>query len=553
MNKYLKIILLILLIIIPFNVNGLTKNEIIYVNIDSTGKVTKTTVTNQLSNLDKGEVIDYSSLKDIVNENGDEKFTRDGERLTWKSTGKDIYYKGKIEKELPITISSKYYLDGKLINPKDINKKKGHIKIELNFNNNSYDTKTGMYTPFVVDATTIISGDNTNITVTNGAVVSTGKSNVITAIASPGLYRSTGIDEFNTLDNITIEYDTDNYEFNEIYFVVTPKLLDKVDLNKLDKVDELNSSLNLLQSSMNQAVSGANQLAEGDSSLNEGLIALNNGLKDAVEGSTKITEGLTEVNNGISSFSNLTTMVTTLYEKYVNNEELIANIQSGVTAQQIQQQIQQATQEKTGYENQLIQVNAEIAQLEQLEQLTPEQQAKLDELYGQKAQLEGVIEQYAGAIVDAQNTLSNLPQSAAALSGADQVIAQVLTGLLGVPSMDYVNEQTINIFNQKINKLIGGINELTNGSSTLTNGLKEAYNGSNQLVDGSSKLNNGLNELKDGLNKLNEQGIKKLTSYGNTLVNYKNKLSSLTNLSKDYSGYSSNNANKATFIYKMSK
>ena len=40
-----------------------------------------------------------------------EKFSRDSEKIVWKSTGNDIYYKGKMNSELPIKVSVKYYLN----------------------------------------------------------------------------------------------------------------------------------------------------------------------------------------------------------------------------------------------------------------------------------------------------------------------------------------------------------------------------------------------------------------------------------------------------------
>ena len=39
----------------------------------------------------------------------------------------------------------------------------------------------------------------------------------------------------------------------------------------------------------------------------------------------------------------------------------------------------------------------------------------------------------------------------------------------------------------------------------------------------------------------------------NIIMNYKNKLNKIVNLSKDYHGFSSNNIDKTTFIYKLTK
>ena len=552
MNKITKAIIFILLLL-PINVFAMTKNEIIYANLDYKGNIKNTTITNQLSNLEKGKIIDYTDLENIENTNGKEKFTKDNYKIEWSSTGKDIFYKGKINNELPIKINTTYYLNGEEINPNKIKNKSGHIKISINLTNKEYNKEVGMYVPYVVDATTIIGNNNTNIKVTNGTTVSNGKNNIITAIASPGLYKSTGINEFSSLDNITIEFDTTKYKFNEIYFVITPKLLDKVDINKINKVDELNNSLNTLQDSMNKVVDGSKTLTEGSNTINNSLIELNNGIKQALDGSKELNNGLNELNNGITKFKSITDLTTKLYNTYITNEELLKNIQSGVTKEQLEQGIKNATIQKTQLENQLNEVNAGIKQLEELPELTEEQNIKLETLKSTKQQLEQGIEQINQGIIEAQNNLASLPQAAAKISGADEVIKEILISLLGVPDISYVNEETINMFNNQINTLVEGTNKLKEGSDSLTNGLEKIYDGSNKLVEGNNKLNNGTKELSEGLEKLNTEGINKLTNYGNMLINYKNKLRSLVNLSKNYTGFAADNVNNTTFIYKLSK
>ena len=92
--KQIKIILLLLLLI-PINTFAMTKNEIIYANIDYKGNIKNTTITNQLSNLEKGKIIDYTNLENIENTNGKEKFTKDNYKIEWSSTGKDIFIKVK--------------------------------------------------------------------------------------------------------------------------------------------------------------------------------------------------------------------------------------------------------------------------------------------------------------------------------------------------------------------------------------------------------------------------------------------------------------------------
>ena len=60
-------------------------------------------------------------------------------------------------------------------------------------------------------------------------------------------------------------------------------------------------------------------------------------------------------------------------------------------------------------------------------------------------------------------------------------------------------------------------------------------------------------DTKWSIIKINNEGISKLTEFGNKAVTYKNKVKTLTNLSKNYKGFASDNSDSTLFIYKISK
>ena len=553
MKRLFNLLFIFVICIIPLNINAMTKTETIYSTLDYDGSIKKTTINTRLSSIDKGDIVDYSNLSDIKNLNGDEKFSKDSSKITWKSTGRDIYYQGSINDNLPIKVSASYYLNGEKVNPNKIKGKSGSVKIVFDFDNTDYNYDFGMYVPYVVDVTgSFNSKNNSNFTITNGKCVSVGDKNICSAISAPGLYESTKISEFNSLDTIEVSYDTTNYEKVDFYFVITPKLLSKVDLNKLSLVDSKLSSVNALSDGTNQLVSGSNDLYNGVVEFDNGLSLLNDGIKSALDGSYEITNGLSEVNKGTKSLSSLTTLVDKLYETYNNNLQLLQGIESGVTEQQLIDGINSATTEKNNLENLLSQVNANILQLEQLGDLDDAQASQLDALRSQKEQLEMYILQYENGIAEAQANIAKLPGARYKLLGANEVIGQVLCGVLGVDDMDYVNDQTIAIFKENINKLVYGVNSLYEGSSKLNSGLQELYNGSSRLVEGSKKLEDGTKSLSDGLDRLNREGISKIALLANQVGVYSTKIKNLSYLSNNYSGYASNNSNNTLFIYKLS-
>ena len=97
------------------------KEETVYLIANASGKTTQTIVSDWLKNgSGKSEISDTSNLTGIENVKGNEKFTRNGDQLTWQAEGNDIYYQGKTDEESPIQVKVTYYLDGKEISPEQL-------------------------------------------------------------------------------------------------------------------------------------------------------------------------------------------------------------------------------------------------------------------------------------------------------------------------------------------------------------------------------------------------------------------------------------------------
>ena len=68
------------------------KKETVFVEMDPSGEVTKTTVSDTLKVSDKDSISDVSNLDNITNLSGDEKYTTDENgNIVWENKGKDIY------------------------------------------------------------------------------------------------------------------------------------------------------------------------------------------------------------------------------------------------------------------------------------------------------------------------------------------------------------------------------------------------------------------------------------------------------------------------------
>ena len=98
-----------------------TKTETVYVNLDSSGKLKKVTVTDWIHS-DKASVYvdDVSILNDIKNVRGTFMPQKSGEKLRWHMSEEDLYYTGTTDKSPPIMFDVEYFLNGNRISADEI-------------------------------------------------------------------------------------------------------------------------------------------------------------------------------------------------------------------------------------------------------------------------------------------------------------------------------------------------------------------------------------------------------------------------------------------------
>jgi putative membrane protein len=292
--------------------NGLQKEETVYVNTTAGGEVTDVTVSDWLKNSgdsSNSEVKDASDLQDIKNVKGDETFTQNGNDLTWSTDGKDIYYQGKTEKNLPVSVEIKYYMDGTEVSPEALAGKTGHLKMEVTYTNTSKTTKTvngkktDIYSPFVMVTGMILSTDNfSNITVDNGKVISDGSRNVVVGFGMPGMKESLDMssdiaDEVNIPEGFTVEADVTDCEMNSTFTVALTDIFKDIDLN-----DELKDSMKDLTDAAVKLVDGTKDLYDGTNKLNDKYKEFYDGIGTLKSGVSDLNDGAKELNKGQKKF-----------------------------------------------------------------------------------------------------------------------------------------------------------------------------------------------------------------------------------------------------------
>lgn len=569
--------------------NGETyKDESVYVNADASGKVKKTTVTEWLKNTEKGSVDDETVLEDVENVKGNEKYKEGSDdSIVWESKGKDIYYQGTTDEELPVNMSITYKLDGKEISPKDLAGKSGKLEMTINYENKFKQNvdvdgqQTEMYTPFTLATAMMLPTDEyTNVTIDNGKIVSDGDKNIVVGVAFPGLSEDLGLDSSN-LDvdipsSVTITADVTDVRVGATYTMASANLLDSIGLDDVDSFDDLDDSINKLEDATNQLVDGSKELAEGTNTLNgksgelisgvdkladgvtaytdgvagvaDGANAINsnialvkNGVSAAVEGTGKLATGVSGVQSGLNTVaSGINTAIDNL-NKSGENIKGLAN-QTALTDKEKQQIVSNVSAglDQAGLsKEQKDAVDTAIASA--VNAASDETNKKVAYAANEYSEgMSGAASQLSAAssaltTVDPANPTATVAGGVAAVSaGIDELQTKLGTGTADQPGLT----TGVEALASGVSQLADGANELNQKSSTLKSGMSTLKNGGEQLVSGVGVLASGADTLASGISEYKTEAIDKLAdAFGGDIGKVTSRINAMKELSEDYKSY----------------
>ena len=286
----------------------ISKDETVYVLTGADGSVKKIIVSDWLKNeLGSASVADKSDLSDIENVKGDESYTINGDNMTvWDAQGNDIYYQGNIQKELPVGLSVRYYLDGKSVSPEELKGKSGKVTIRFDYENRQYETvqingvNQRIYVPFAMLTGMILDNDTfQNVQITNGKLVNDGDRTVVVGLAFPGLQENLNLsrDDLSIPDSVEITADVTNFSLGMTVTLACNDLfsqLGDVDQTSLDST----SALDQLTGAMDQLLNGSSALYEGLSTLLDKSGELVSGVEELAQGAAAIKSGADSVDDG---------------------------------------------------------------------------------------------------------------------------------------------------------------------------------------------------------------------------------------------------------------
>ena len=479
--------------------NVIKKSETVYVTVDG-DEIKDKTVSVWLNSNKNIKVKDKSDLKEVKNLKTDEKVSGKNGYLNWNEDKKDIYYQGKTDKNLPVELTVKYYLDNKEIKNSELEGKTGHLKIVLSSKNNGYETKNingktkEIYSPYIVATAMVFSDEKvSNIKSDDVKVIKDGKNQIVTSVLTPGLkqnfediLKEKDLKMFK--DTISLEMEIKNYKTIEIYSVITNEFFQEK--KNIDSLDKLKDGIKQLEDNSQKLFDASVKLAEGQDKLNNGIGQMQTGVKKLYSGTEKLSDSMKAIKSKFDSLEPKVGVIQKyIYEMYEGSVKLFngVNIYTGAVGE-INKNVEKIQYGATQLDKGSSDLDNGVGKLKYATEKMKVGTKKLDNIIAQKDELLNKLSQLSQGLTNLGNSYGTL------LSGIEQ-ISKKSTEL----------KNSTQEFNSKLHQVENSIKNL-NSNISLENDIKiienKAMNIQKVIDDLSSKNKDGsLNSEISILNK----------------------------------------------------
>ena len=550
------------------------KSETVKVKANADGTVTQIKVSEWLQNNSLNKTItDYSALENIKNTEGDEEFTRNSDgTIIWENHGENISYEGTSDKELPVSVKIRYFLEGREVSPEEIAGQTGNVKIRFEYTNHTEQTvlvdgrKVQSVVPFVMCSMLYLPSDIfSNVEVENGSVMESQEQTIVLGYCIPGIsdyfdfasYEPTEEIEFE--DFVEVSAYAREFELEFTATVAAVGLLDELELEDLEDIDEMIDDMKELEKGTNELCDGTDKLYDGVKELKGGINeymdavdAVNNGVgeiengvaklaenNDALkDGSAALSKGLTELNTVLSSLelpenadmSGISDVVIQLNKDAAILSSELAKIQTSVEeAKQVKELVfdanaiakeqadQQAKEQAKNAARQALSVSFENSGLseEEIEALKSQIESAFFEAVDSSVSVNIDISIPDVVIDDSaiQAVIADMNVQLEKISAAQTLLSGTVTELSALHPMLLQLKGAAAQMDDGAKALSEGVVAYTGGVSQLLEGVKVLHEGTGELASMRSELGDGLNELCDGVNELRD-GVREFRDEG---------------------------------------
>lgn len=489
------------------------KSETVYAILDADGNKEKVVVNEWLTNKSGAdEISDTSNLKKIENTSGNQKYTKDGDQLTWKANGSDIHYQGTTDEELPVNVNVSYYLNGNEVSASEIAGKSGDVEIHFDYDVNRTEVVDGtsVTKPYTMASAVVLDGTHfSNISVSNGKVVNDGNTNMCIGVAFPGLASNIGLGAsgISIPESVVVKAHTDNFQIDGTYTAAMSGVLSDINTSGASgvesKVSQLESGLDQLVSASDKLLAGTNELKAGIDQLQAGAGTLKNGTQELAAGADQLDKSVKAGGNDLSS-QILTDDQIKAYgaqAKATAEADKDGNIDAG--AQQVTNSIMNDAVKNTVYQsvyNSVVGVLVQNAGATSIDQLPEEAQKKITtaamNAATEAAKEASTNDKVSGGIKDGVKT---------AMTQTAGDAASTATVTTAKSFNDKIKAAVQNLSSQ-MSALSQGTGKLSAGASKLNSGAGDLYTGTTKLSAGAATLNSGMAQFnKEGIHAMADQ------------------------------------------------
>lgn len=467
------------------------RSEVVHVHSDEKGNAEKITADVSISGFGDGKIIeDHTDLTDISNAEGDEQLEVKDGSVYFENLGIDISYSGASEKQLPVNLHITYYLDEKEVEPSDLAGKSGHVRIRLDYENNT--VYKDIHVPFMCMSFIMLDKEKfSNIKAVNGRTSDMGDSTAVLGYAMPQTENdlNKGLSEKMELDipsYVEIEADTSDFELEFTETIITKGIFSEIEEDDLKDIQKLTDS-------MSELGTAGDSLAEGGGTLGKGYSQLAEGIKAYLDGMNSLSTGLKEIAEGSSSLN--------------ENTETLASAVNGVNDVLNTMNISQDKMDTLA-----VSLNDISSVLENMQKLA-------DGISTLENSTEEIFDRYNVSKEDKENIQNSFFVLNDSVSLMQRDLSDSVNTLnenlnqMNISGYDKLKEMLKQI-QEGMTVLAQGISSLNNGIQTVSSLTETAAKNNADMQNALNQFENGMNEYLNAVGKINEEALQKLSSKG---------------------------------------
>ncbi|MCH1984302.1 hypothetical protein MCG98_17175 [Ruminococcus sp. OA3] len=506
------------------------KEEVIYLTLETDGKLKNSYVVNSFPG---GNITDYGDYASVKMLKTSDSIEQNGDTITFSTSARKAYYQGELtDAEIPWNISLRYYLDGKECSANETAGKSGKLKIRFQITENTACSGT-FFDDYALQASFALDTEQcSNISAPDATIANVGSDKQLTYTVLPG----EGIDTTITAD--VTDFEMGAVSINGIHLNLNVEI-DDTELK--DKVNELIDAVGQLDDGAVELSDGSAELLDGGSELKDGASSLQSGGTSLDEGVVTLQNGLTTVQSGLDTLNSqsgaltagssefkaaLITIQTAVNSISVTNEDLTMLTEA---SDQIKQAISdlndgaatlQANLGYAQYKALMAQNGLDIDALPAGNASAVETIQSYELLLEQLSAIPGMgdlVNQYKSQLLtDSEQIKGLLNANSAAIGGMESYLNGISAELpafteglsalnIQYETFDASISQIVNTLGNmtgNLSALAEGINQIVTSYEELDSGIDDYTGGVAQIVAGYSQVMDGVSSLAEGSKEL---------------------------------------------------